>query len=97
MKFPNIKVHKHLSDGSYSKTRSGTDGQTDRQPERQIKLSKQSPSHVVAQKDLHMEKTCICLRILVLYQTRWTATLGHTGHVIFRVFHFSIFYNSIKI
>jgi len=61
MKIPNIKVHKHLSDGSYSKTHSGTDGRTDRQTERQIKLNKQSPSHVVTWKDLHMEKTCSCL------------------------------------
>jgi hypothetical protein len=34
MKIPNIKVHKHLSDGSYSKTCSGTDGQTDREADK---------------------------------------------------------------
>lgn len=61
-KIPNIKVHKHLSDGSYSKTCSGTDGQTDRQTDRPTKLSKESPSHVVTRKSLHMGKTCSCLR-----------------------------------
>jgi hypothetical protein len=63
IKIPNSKVHKHLSDGSYSKTRSWTDGQTDREAD---KLSKQLPSHVVTQKDLHMEKTCSCLRNTVI-------------------------------
>jgi len=63
MKIPNIKVHKHPSDGV---TLRHVVGQMDRQTESQIKLSKQSPSHVVTQKYLHMEKTCGCLRNTVI-------------------------------